>query len=80
MTSAPKLTAKIDAFNLSVDENERSALLGRLPIPLANRNFKISFATVALLMQAKALKPSTVKVPSQIALIQSTRRVAFGYI
>ena len=80
MTSAPKLTAKIEVFNLSVDENERSAPPGRLPIPFSNRNFKISFVTVTPLMPAKSLKLSKVRVPSQIALRHDTRRVAFGYI
>lgn len=79
MTSAPKLTATIDALNLSVAENERRAMLRRLPTPLSNRNFNISFATVTLLIPANSLKLSKVIFPSLIAQRQSTRRVAFGH-
>lgn len=79
MTSAPKLTATIDALNLSVAENERRVMLWRLPTPLSNRNFNISFATVTLLIPANSLKPSKVIFPSLIAQRQSTMRVAFGH-
>jgi hypothetical protein len=72
--------AKIDVFNLSADENERSPLLWRLPIPLSNRKFKISFVTVTLLIPANSLKPSKVIVPSKIALRLLRRRITFGSI
>lgn len=66
-TSTPKLIAKFEAFNLSVEENEISALLCRLPISLSNKVSKISFIIVTPVMPDNFIKTSTVIGPSWMA-------------